>query len=99
MTFGEHTIYEYENSGPSLKQESYKNIFHDHAKSKRKIELKKDRFTLAQQNENEPFVLHENYDPKSGNNFDVCLIKTSEDIYEVGRNNSLLRRGFATYDS
>ena len=52
--------------------------------------IKKDRFTLEQKNENEPFVIHDNYDAVSGNNFDVCLIKTSEDIYEVGRTNSLL---------
>ena len=50
----------------------------------------KDRFTLEQQNEKEPFVIHDNYDAISGTNFDVCLIKTTEDIYEVGRNNSEL---------
>jgi len=52
--------------------------------------IKKDRFTLEQQNEKEPFVIHDNYDAVSGSNFDVCLIKTSEDIYEVGRNNAML---------
>jgi hypothetical protein len=69
MTFGEHTEYEYESAGSSLKQ---------------------DRFTLEQQNEKEPFVIHDKYDAVSGSNFDVCLIKTSEDIYEVGRNNAML---------
>jgi len=30
----------------------------------------------------ESFAIHESYQPWNGPNFDICLIKTSESIYE-----------------
>jgi len=83
--FGEHTSFNYERTGPSLKSErDYMNKPLEYHPVELTINLSKDRFFI----ESTEIFVHDDYVPWHGTNFDVCLIKMSLDIYETGITNA-----------
>ena len=83
--FGEHTSFNYERTGPSLKSErDYMNKPLEYHPVELTINLSKDRFFI----ESTEIFVHDDYVPWHGTNFDVCLIKMPLDIYETGITNA-----------